>query len=159
MQIDETVPTEFYDPVFSPADAAFLSAQGHKVLSSDVRALARSLASRMTLTHTFLQYPLHLDRPTLLYIPHGPRTLFEALLRANWSSPAQLERVILLANRLDLYDDPTYSGSLKSKARREDEARQDGEGDELGASAEHIVRAGASSSLSLSRALASRGAH
>ncbi|GAA5837577.1 hypothetical protein JCM9279_006796 [Rhodotorula babjevae] len=120
-EIDETVPTEFYDPVFSPEDAAFLSAQGHKVLSSD--------------------HPLCLDRPTLLYVPHGPRTLFEALLRANWTSPAQLERVILLANRLDLYDDPTYSGSIKSSARRGDEARRDGGGDELGPSAGYIVRA------------------
>ncbi|GAA5938728.1 hypothetical protein JCM3775_001974 [Rhodotorula graminis] len=118
-EIDETVLTEFYDPVFSPEDAAFLSAQGHEVLPSD--------------------HPLVLDRPTLLYIPHGPRTLFEALLRANWTSPAQLQRVVLLANRLDLYDDPTYSGSLKSKSRREDEAQQDG--DELGESAEYIVRA------------------
>ncbi|GAA5904591.1 hypothetical protein JCM8208_004824 [Rhodotorula glutinis] len=120
-ELDETMPTEFYDPVFSPEDAAFLSAQGHKVLSSD--------------------HPLRLDRTTLLYIPHGPRTLFGVLLRANWTSPAQLERVVLLANRLDLYDDPTYSGSLGTKARRDEAQRQEGEDDELGSSAEYIVRA------------------
>lgn len=90
------------------------------------------------------QHPLRLDRRTLLYIPHGPRTLFEALLRANWTSPAQLERVVLLANRLDLYDDPTYSGSLKSGAGRGDKEALERGGDELGASAEYIVRAGTS---------------
>ncbi|GAA6055741.1 hypothetical protein JCM3770_006134 [Rhodotorula araucariae] len=121
--LDDNVQSEFYDPVFSPEDVAFLSSRGHKVLSAD--------------------HSLRLSRSTLLYIPHGPRTLFEALLRANWSSAAQLQHVILLANRLDLYDDPTYSGSLGSKGARD--ARGDGEasvgGDELGESAEFIVRA------------------
>ncbi|BGP37827.1 hypothetical protein JCM10450v2_001759 [Rhodotorula kratochvilovae] len=120
--LDEDVQSEFYDPVFSPEDAAFLSSRGHRVLSSD--------------------HPLRLSRPTLLYIPHGPRTLFEALLRANWTSASQLQRVILLANRLDLYDDPTYSGSLGSARGKKLREKEAGEGgDELGESAEFIVRA------------------
>ncbi|TKA56254.1 hypothetical protein B0A53_01545 [Rhodotorula sp. CCFEE 5036] len=110
------ISTEFYDPVFSPEDTAYLTSQGHSVLSGD--------------------HALRLDRTTLLYIPHGPRTLFEALLSANWTSPEQLGRTILLGNRLDLYDDPTYSGSLRD--RRKD---VDGKGDELGQTAEFVYKA------------------
>jgi hypothetical protein len=82
------------------------------------------------------KHALRLDCTTLLYIPHGPRTLFEALLSANWTSPEQLGRTILLGNRLDLYDDPTYSGSLRD--RRKD---VDGKGDELGQTAESVYKA------------------
>ncbi|GAA5984655.1 hypothetical protein JCM11641_004552 [Rhodosporidiobolus odoratus] len=117
--IDPHVKTEFYDPAFIPEDSAFLTSQGFSVLPAE--------------------HPLRLTRPTLLYIPHGPRTLFEALLRANWTSSEQLQRVIILGNRLDLYDDPTYSGSSSQSGRK---ARQEGGGgDELGHSAEYIVKA------------------
>ncbi|GAA5822644.1 hypothetical protein JCM11251_004328 [Rhodosporidiobolus azoricus] len=117
---DKDIPVEFYDPVFSAEDAAFLTSQGHSVLSAE--------------------HPLHLPRPTLLYIPHGPRTLFDALLRANWTSPAQLQRVIILGNRLDLYDDPTYSGSTSQSGKKR-AGLEDGVRDELGESAEYVVRA------------------
>ncbi|GAA5978264.1 hypothetical protein JCM10908_004291 [Rhodotorula pacifica] len=115
-ELDREVPTQFYDPVFTPEDETYLTAQGHSVLSGD--------------------HPLKLDRSTLLYIPHGPRTLFEALLAANWTSADQLGRVVLLGNRLDLYDDPTYSGSLQE--RRKD---VDGVGDELGSDAHFVFEA------------------
>ncbi|KWU41110.1 hypothetical protein RHOSPDRAFT_30639 [Rhodotorula sp. JG-1b] len=115
-ELHGAISTEFYDPVFCPEDKAYLTSQGHSVLSGD--------------------HALRLDRPTLLYIPHGPRTLFEALLSANWTSPEQLGRTILLGNRLDLYDDPTYSGSLRD--RRKD---VDGKGDELGQTAEFVYKA------------------
>ncbi|GAA5890916.1 hypothetical protein JCM5296_001225 [Sporobolomyces johnsonii] len=95
--LDPAHPVEFYDPVFAPEDVAYLGSQGHSVLPAD--------------------YPLPLSHPTLLYIPHGPRSLFNALLRANWSS-SQLERMILLGNRLDLYDDPTYSGTTSQSGTR-----------------------------------------
>ncbi|GAA5971481.1 hypothetical protein JCM21900_000917 [Sporobolomyces salmonicolor] len=95
--LDPTHPVAFYDPVFTPEDVAYLGSQGHSVLPAE--------------------YPLALPRPTLLYIPHGPRSLFDALLRANWS-PAALERMILLGNRLDLYDDPTYSGTTSQSGTR-----------------------------------------
>ncbi|POY70266.1 hypothetical protein BMF94_6852 [Rhodotorula taiwanensis] len=115
-ELDPGIKAAFYDPVFSPEDVTFLEEQGHVVRPAN--------------------HPLRLDQPTLLYIPHGPRTLFEAILAANWDSPEQLSRVILFGNRLDLYDDPTYSGSLRD--RRKD---VDGTGDELGESAELIAQA------------------
>ncbi|BGP29879.1 hypothetical protein JCM10296v2_001628 [Rhodotorula toruloides] len=125
VQIDEDIPTEFYDPVFTPEDTAFLTSQGHTVLSSP--------------------HPLVLTRPTLLYIPHGPRTLFDSLLRSNWTSPEQLEKVVVWGNRLDLYDDPTYSGSLVGRTRGKKGIKGEGEeggvGDEMGESAEFVVRA------------------
>ncbi|GAA6029389.1 hypothetical protein JCM8097_003654 [Rhodosporidiobolus ruineniae] len=118
---DSATPTEFYDPAFAPEDAAFLASQGHSVLSAE--------------------HPLLLTRPTLLYIPHGPRTLFNALLRANWTSPSQLSRCIILGNRLDLYDDPTYSGSTAQSGRRAGKGEEGEGGDELGESAEYVGRA------------------
>ncbi|BGO97515.1 hypothetical protein RTG_01534 [Rhodotorula toruloides ATCC 204091] len=119
--IDEEIPTEFYDPVFTPEDTAFLTSQGHTVLSSP--------------------HPLVLTRPTLLYIPHGPRTLFDSLLRSNWTSPEQLEKVVVWGNRLDLYDDPTYSGSLVGRGKKGKGGKGEEGGDELGESAEFVVRA------------------
>ncbi|BGP05848.1 hypothetical protein JCM10049v2_001664 [Rhodotorula toruloides] len=116
--MNEDIPTEFYDPVFTPEDTAFLASKGHTVLSSP--------------------HPLVLTHRTLLYIPHGPRTLFDALLRSNWTCPEQLEKVVVWGNRLDLYDDPTYSGSLAGRGTKG--KREEG-GDELGESAEFVVRA------------------
>lgn len=46
--------------------------------------------------------------------------------------------MLLLGNRLDLYNDPTYSGSLQRH-----KSATDPEGDELGASAPFVTRAGA----------------
>ncbi|GAA5989926.1 hypothetical protein JCM5350_004967 [Sporobolomyces pararoseus] len=88
--IDKYEPVQFYDPVFSPEDSEYLSSQGHIVLSSD--------------------FPLRLRASTFLYIPHGPRSLFNQLIEQNWSAD-QLCKMIIFGNRLDLYDDPTYSGT------------------------------------------------
>ncbi|GAA5916172.1 hypothetical protein JCM6882_005406 [Rhodosporidiobolus microsporus] len=117
--MDGEIKTEFYDPVFVAEDASFLTSQGHAVLSAE--------------------HPLRLTHPTLLYIPHGPRTLFDALLRANWTSADQLRRVVVLGNRLDLYDDPTYSGSTSQSGTGKRGAN--GGVDELGESAEWVVKA------------------
>lgn len=38
-------------------------------------------------------------------MPHCPRTLFDELLRKNWSA-AKLSRLVIFGNRLDMYDDP-----------------------------------------------------
>lgn len=95
-------------------------------------------------SHSLSQHPLVLTRPTLLYIPHGPRTLFDSLLRSNWTSPEQLEKVVVWGNRLDLYDDPTYSGSLVGRGKKGKGGKGEEGGDELGESAEFVVRAGSS---------------
>lgn len=133
--------------MFSPEDVTFLEEQGHVVRPANVRNWIDS-RTRFSADPTRPQHPLRLDQPTLLYIPHGPRTLFEAILAANWDSPEQLSRVILFGNRLDLYDDPTYSGSLRD--RRKD---VDGTGDELGESAELIAQAGTLAFVNLPRYL------
>ncbi|GAA5966370.1 hypothetical protein JCM3765_005080 [Sporobolomyces pararoseus] len=109
--INKDEPAQFYDPVFSPEDSEFLSSQGHKLLSSD--------------------FPLRLDTPTFLYIPHGPRSLFNQLIEQNWSAD-QLSKMIIFGNRLDLYDDPTYSGTTSQSG--------DGKG-ELAGGMEWIRRA------------------
>ncbi|GAA5830434.1 hypothetical protein JCM5353_005841 [Sporobolomyces roseus] len=101
----EEEPVQFYDPVFTPEDRDFLISQGHKVLSSD--------------------YPLRLLSPTLLYIPHGPRTLFNALLESNYSS-TQLSKMIILGNRLDLYEDPTYSGTTSQSGQGKEGSELEG---------------------------------
>lgn len=36
LQLHGDISTEFYDPVFSPEDEAYLTSQGHSVLSGDV---------------------------------------------------------------------------------------------------------------------------
>jgi len=38
-------------------------------------------------------------------MPHCPRSLFDLLLRRNWT-PERLRRLVLVGNRLDMYDDP-----------------------------------------------------
>lgn len=40
-----------------------------------------------------------------MYMPHCPRSLFNELLKRNWSK-AGLRRIVLVGNRLDMYDDP-----------------------------------------------------
>ncbi|KAL8283619.1 hypothetical protein RQP46_005414 [Phenoliferia psychrophenolica] len=46
-------------------------------------------------------------------MPHCPRTLFDELLRKNWSA-AKLSRLVIFGNRLDMYDDPTHSSASSS---------------------------------------------
>lgn len=43
-----------------------------------------------------------LPRPTFVYMPHCPRELYEALLRANWTHDA-LARIVLCGNDLSAY--------------------------------------------------------
>ena len=43
-----------------------------------------------------------LSEPTLVYMPHCPKELYEALLRANWKKEA-LDHIILCGNELSLY--------------------------------------------------------
>lgn len=51
------------------------------------------------------QHDLSFNATTLLYMPHCPRSLFNDLFRKNWSV-ASLRRLVILGNRLDMYDDP-----------------------------------------------------
>ncbi|GAA5910954.1 Ber1p [Sporobolomyces salmoneus] len=103
--IDPEEPVKFYDPVFTPEDTSFLLSEGHSVLSSS--------------------FELSLRLPTLLYIPHGPRSLFNDLISENWTR-AQLEKMIIFGNRLDLYEDPTYSGTTSQSGEGEEGELKEG---------------------------------
>lgn len=65
----------------------------------NVRSTSTDLGTCVT------QHDLLFDVPTLVYMPHCPRSLFDDLLRKNWSVEA-LKRLVILGNRLDMYDDP-----------------------------------------------------
>ncbi|KAM0792224.1 hypothetical protein ACM66B_004920 [Microbotryomycetes sp. NB124-2] len=82
--------TSIFDPVFEDTDVEFLERARIKVLRSE--------------------HDLELSVTTLLFMPHCPRSLYELLLKKNWSRD-KLRKIILLANRLDMYDDPTHSSA------------------------------------------------
>ncbi|SGY73364.1 BQ5605_C005g03286 [Microbotryum silenes-dioicae] len=80
-----TKPTEVYDPVFDPQDIEYLVARGLLPLQTE--------------------HDLIFDTPTLLYMPHCPRSLFDLVLERSWSRKG-LKNLIILGNRLEMYDDP-----------------------------------------------------
>lgn len=47
-------------------------------------------------------------------MPHCPRSLFDLLLARNWNKD-RLSHVVLLGNRLDMYDDPTHPSASQQK--------------------------------------------
>lgn len=64
--------------------------------------------------------PKAYEEPTLLFMPHCPRGLYEAYLRANWASAEQLRRVMLCCNRLTRY------GEVISSAHGSNHSTSDG---------------------------------
>lgn len=48
------------------------------------------------------QMPLAMSEPTLCFLPHCPRSVNEALLRANWR-PGELDRLLLVSNTFETY--------------------------------------------------------
>ena len=46
--------------------------------------------------------PLALPCPTLCFLPHCPRSVNEALVRANWR-PGELDRLLLVSNTFETY--------------------------------------------------------
>lgn len=57
--------------------------------------------------------PKAYKEPMLLFMPHCPRGLYEAYLRANWGSADQLRRVVLCCNRLTRYSEVISSANSK----------------------------------------------
>ncbi|KAI9226241.1 MAG: SRR1-domain-containing protein [Piptocephalis tieghemiana] len=82
-----------YDPIFTEMDKQILEHGGAKVLKENEEG-HRSL-----------------NQPTLTYMPHCDRVLYNALLQANWS-PTGLDNLILLGNRLDMYSDAIPASRL-----------------------------------------------
>lgn len=64
--------------------------------------------------------PKAYKEPMLLFMPHCPRGLYEAYLRANWASAEQLRRVMLCCNRLTRY------GEVISSAHSSNDSTTDG---------------------------------
>lgn len=91
-----TVPhVTVFDPLFSEADVAFMQRRhAHLPDKNRVRTLCAT---------NFLQCGAYeLSVPTFVYMPHCPKELYEALLRANWDKNA-LERLVLCGNELSMY--------------------------------------------------------
>ncbi|KDE07984.1 hypothetical protein MVLG_01689 [Microbotryum lychnidis-dioicae p1A1 Lamole] len=88
-----TKPTEVYDPVFDPQDIEYLVARGLLPLQTE--------------------HDLIFDTPTLLYMPHCPRSLFDLVLERSWSRKG-LKNLIILGNRLEMYDDPRHASATSS---------------------------------------------
>ncbi|WFD31056.1 hypothetical protein MSPP1_002087 [Malassezia sp. CBS 17886] len=73
-----------YDPQFTPEDEAL-------VQRLDMRLLGANACGAYAV-----------DAPTFVYMPRCPKELYEALLRANWTSE-QLPRLLLCGNDLERY--------------------------------------------------------
>lgn len=72
-----------YDPLFSPQDVAVLARLG------------------MTLPESNNCGAYTLREPTIIYMPHCPREMYEALLRSNWS--LDLRSFAICGNDFDDY--------------------------------------------------------
>ncbi|RLN28140.1 SRR1-like protein [Panicum miliaceum] len=76
---------DLFDPVLSAVECAAAAELGFSVPSIDDGCR------------------LHVEEPTLFYMPHCEVLLYDALLAANWESPAQLRRVCVLGNSFRRY--------------------------------------------------------
>ncbi|KAF4576847.1 hypothetical protein EYR36_004827 [Pleurotus pulmonarius] len=81
-----------YDPVFTEADKELFVAYQFDVLSENRNG----------------DYPA--EGPTLFFMPHCDLSLYENILRANWT-PQRLEHLVLVANNLSDY--------IQNKSQRE----------------------------------------
>ncbi|CAN6331225.1 unnamed protein product [Urochloa humidicola] len=76
---------DLFDPVLSAVECAAAAELGFSVPRLDDGCRRRVL------------------EPTLFYMPHCEASLYDALLAANWDSPAQLRRVCVLGNSFQRY--------------------------------------------------------
>lgn len=83
--LPEAASADLFDPVLSAVECAAAAALGFSVPSLDDGCRRR------------------VEEPTLFYMPHCEASLYDALLAANWDSPAQLRRVCVLGNSFRRY--------------------------------------------------------
>ncbi|WVZ67681.1 hypothetical protein U9M48_016728 [Paspalum notatum var. saurae] len=83
--LPEPASADLFDPVLSAVECAAAAALGFSVPSLDDGCRRR------------------VEEPTLFYMPHCEASLYDALLAANWDSPAQLRRVCVLGNSFRRY--------------------------------------------------------
>lgn len=112
-----------FDPVFSAADTALLERY-------DVRTLSHSLHTGVEqkeydqekLAESIETFYTAITEPTLLYMPHCDRGLYEELLSLNYSSPAKTTQseatspIVLLCNTLSNYQTTTSDQDLQETA-------------------------------------------
>ncbi|KAL6865395.1 hypothetical protein ACP4OV_016546 [Aristida adscensionis] len=83
--LPEAASADLFDPVLSAAECAAAAALGFAVPGVDDGCRRR------------------VGEATLFYMPHCEAALYDALLAANWESPAQLRRVCVLGNSFRRY--------------------------------------------------------
>lgn len=81
-----SIKVQAYDPIFDQED--------HKLLS----------ALDITMTEENFQGCYVLDQPTFVFMPHCTKTLYENILRSNWT-PIGLKHLWLCCNELERYVD------------------------------------------------------
>ncbi|KAH8117539.1 hypothetical protein DFH11DRAFT_1025896 [Phellopilus nigrolimitatus] len=86
-----------FDPIFSSQDTTLLTSLGVQILSDN-------------------QHGKHiLSVPTLVFMPHCDRELYEGLLRANWRAPP-LANLVLIGNELCRYTESISSRILGAES-------------------------------------------
>lgn len=83
--LPDAASADLFDPVLSAVECAAAAELGFSVPSLDDGCRRR------------------VEEPTLFYMPHCEASLYDALLAANWDSPAQLRRVCVLGNSFRRY--------------------------------------------------------
>lgn len=105
------MPPRIYDPVHATEEKDYFTASAIEPLDNDVGLGYLPWKSFSDHIVNWRQYDFTLIEPTLLYMPYCPLSLYDDLLRLNWT-PEGLSRIVLLGNRLDIYGDPYVSLQL-----------------------------------------------
>jgi hypothetical protein len=84
---------ELYDPCFNKLDCAILAAL-------PIATVGKRLAD------------LKIDKPTVFFLPHCPKALYEELVRVNWT---RLNDVILVGNDLQSYLDHDIGARFRTE--------------------------------------------
>jgi len=86
-----------YDPIFTTED----------------HLLFKELNMKVTTNNDDVSY--HLNVPTICFMPHCDRHLYETLLRSNWNRE-QLSNMFLVGNHLEAYLENNSKGELESSS-------------------------------------------
>ncbi len=104
--VDAVSRVEFYDPVFNKADRILLQESLGFMISPENEQCLKQVESGQD--SSFI--------PTLFYMPHCPKSLYNNLLYSNWS-PSRLQNIILLGNSFSTIQSVTREEVMKSSYR------------------------------------------
>jgi|SRR5882762_4427183 hypothetical protein len=95
-----------YDPVFTGDDVELLRDLQLNCLRDNTarHRLSRRFDGILMLSFFYQQVKYPLLKPTMLFMPHCDRNLYENILRENWTR-ARLRNMLLIANRFSEYVD------------------------------------------------------